>query len=88
MLLVLLYLAKKGRFASDRVYFNTTDICRGLHRSPKKELRDRIEESLTRLKALTIKYELTWYDKEKAEVEQKRTEKDTGVTTKFDLVKT
>ena len=40
-----------------------------MHKSLNESLGDRIEQGLTRLKALTIKYELAWYDKLKAEVE-------------------
>lgn len=69
MLLALLYLAKEQGFREDTVRFSTTELCRAMHRSVNQEARDRIEDGLTRLKALTIKYELAWYDKIKAEVE-------------------
>ena len=69
LLIALLYLAKEQRFASDTVHFSTSQLCRVMHKSLNESLGDRIEQGLTRLKALTIKYELAWYDKLKAEVE-------------------
>jgi len=69
LLLALLYLAKKQGFESDTVRFSTTELCAAMHRSVNQETCDRIEEGLTRLRALTIKYELAWYDKIKAEIE-------------------
>jgi len=68
LLLALLCLAKEQGFERDTVHFSTTQLCDAMHRSVNKATRDRIEEGLTRLKALTIKYEFTWYDKIKAEV--------------------
>jgi hypothetical protein len=69
LLIALLYLAKEQRFAADTVHFNTSRLCRVMHRSLNEAFGDRIEAGLTRLKALTIKYELAWYDKLTAEVE-------------------
>lgn len=69
LLIALLYLAKQQRFASDIVHFSTSRLCRVMHKSLNESLGDRIEQGLTRLKALTIKYELAWYDKLKAKVE-------------------
>jgi len=68
LLLALLCLAKEQGFERDTVHFSTTQLCDAMHRSVNKATRDRIEEGLTRLKALTIKYEFAWYDKIKAEV--------------------
>ena len=69
LLISLLYLAKVQGFASDTVRFSTTQLCEVMHHSVNQAARDRIEQGLTRLKALTIKYELAWWDKLKAEVE-------------------
>jgi len=69
LLIALLALAKEQHFADDFVRFSTADLCHALRRSPNLATRDRIEAGLTRLKALTLKYELAWYDKLKAQVE-------------------
>ena len=69
LLIALLYLAKKHDFQSDIVRFGTTQLCSVMRKTPNQATRDRIEAGLTRLKALTIKYELAWYDKVKAQVE-------------------
>jgi len=68
LLLALLCLAKEQGFERDTVHFSTTQLCDAMHRSVNQATRDRIEDGLTRLKALTIKYEFAWYDKSKAEV--------------------
>jgi len=69
LLLALLCLAKEQNFAGDVVRFSTTKLCQVMRRSMNRGVGDLIEAGLTRLKALTIKYELAWYDKIKAKVE-------------------
>jgi len=69
LLIGLLYLAKRQRFEADVVRFSTSQLCEVMHKVPNQAARDRIEQGLTRLKALTVKYEFAWYDRLKAKVE-------------------
>ena len=69
-LLALLHLAKQQDFASDKVSFVPRQLLKLTRRkSPNQRDYDRLEEALYRLRALTIKYELAWYDKLTAEVQ-------------------
>ena len=69
LLMGLLCVARQQYFESDTVRFSTSQLCDVMHKVPSRNTRDRIEKGLTRLKALTIKFEFAWYDRVKAEVE-------------------
>ena len=69
LLMGLLCVARQQHFDSDTVRFSTSQLCDVMHKVPSRNVRDRIEKGLIRLKALTVKFEFAWYDKLKAEVE-------------------
>ena len=68
--IALLTLAKEQQFKSDKVHFVPLHLLNLLRWSPKPESYDRLEKSLERLTAVTLRFEYIWYDKITAEVEQ------------------
>jgi len=69
VLIGLLALAKQQGFKSDMVHFVPRHLLQTIRWPLKQDSYDRLELALKRLTAVTITYELTWYNKLTAEVE-------------------
>lgn len=68
ILLGLITLGSRSGFASDKLPFLPRQLLQILGLSDCRDNYDRLEESFTRLRALTLKFEATWYEKATAEV--------------------
>lgn len=69
VLIALLALAKEENFADDIMHFVPGHLIQIMGWQRNQKSMDRLEMALKRLTALTITYELTWYNKMTAEVE-------------------